>query len=145
MPEAPAVLDGLWVFDGVCNFCSGSVQAVLRLDREGLIRFTPLQSPFGHALARRHGLDLENPASFLFFDHGRPLESSDAVIALARRLKAPWRWLAAVAAVPRPVRDRAYDWLARNRYRLTGRRRTCMVPDEGVRARFILEPPAGWS
>jgi hypothetical protein len=24
-------LDGLWLFDGVCNFCAGSVQIALRL------------------------------------------------------------------------------------------------------------------
>ena len=29
-------LDGLWLFDGVCNFCSGSVQVALRLDPECL-------------------------------------------------------------------------------------------------------------
>ncbi len=138
-------LDGLWVFDGVCNFCSGSVRLALRLDRKGVIRFTPLQSPFGRAIAARHGLDLENPDSFLFFDQGRPLAASDAVLALARRLGAPWSWFAAVVGiVPRPWRDATYLLLARNRYRLMGKRDACMVPTPAQRARFILEPPAGW-
>ncbi|HEY9216434.1 MAG TPA: DCC1-like thiol-disulfide oxidoreductase family protein, partial [Phenylobacterium sp.] len=47
----PAAPDGLWVFDGVCNFCSGSVNLALRLDRGGALRFTPIQSPYGQALA----------------------------------------------------------------------------------------------
>ena len=138
-------LDGLWLFDGVCNFCSGSVQVVLRLDRRGVIRFTPLQSPFGRAIAAKHGLDLENPDSFLFFDQGRALEASEAVLALARRLGPPWSAFAIFAIIPRRWRDAAYGVLARNRYRLLGKRATCMVPSAEQRARFILDPPPGWA
>lgn len=143
--DPPAPLDGLWLFDGVCNFCSGSVRLALRLDRKGVLRFTPLQSPFGQAIAARYGLDLENPDSFLYFDQGRPLAASDAVIALAGRLGAPWSWAAAFRVIPKGWRDAAYLVLARNRYRLMGKRRTCMVPTPGQRARFITEPPSGWA
>ncbi|HEY8616994.1 thiol-disulfide oxidoreductase DCC family protein [Phenylobacterium sp.] len=144
-PAAPDVLDGLWVFDGVCNFCSGSVQLALRLDRRGELRFTPLQSPFGRAIAERYGLDLENPDSFLFFDRGQPLDASDAVLALARRLGPPWSWAGLLRAIPKPARDAAYGLLARNRYRLMGKKAGCMVPSPQVRARFLLEPPPGWA
>ncbi|WP_374472744.1 thiol-disulfide oxidoreductase DCC family protein [Phenylobacterium sp.] len=137
-------LDGLWLFDGVCNFCSGSVQLALKLDRKGEIRFTPLQSPFGRAIAARYGLDLENPDSFLFFDRGRPLEASEAVLALARRLGPPWSFAGVLRIVPRRARDAAYGLLARNRYRLMGRKDACMVPTPQVRARFVLDPPPGW-
>lgn len=137
-------LDGLWVFDGVCNFCSGSVQIALRLDRKGQLRFTPLQSPFGRAIADRHGLDLENPDSFLFFDHGRPLDASDAVLALAKRLGPPWSLAGVLGVMPKRWRDAAYLLLARNRYRLMGKKDACMVPTSEQRARFILAPPPGW-
>ncbi|MBW8813337.1 MAG: DUF393 domain-containing protein [Caulobacterales bacterium] len=138
-------LDGLWLFDGVCNFCSGSVRIALRLDRRGVLRFTPLQSPFGQAIARRYGLDLQNPASFLYFDRGRALESSDAVLALARRLGPPWSALAMLRIVPKRWRDGAYGLLARNRYRLLGKRDACMVPTPAQRARFVLDPPPDWT
>lgn len=134
--------DGLWLFDGVCNFCSGSVRIALALDKAGGLRFTPIQSPYGRALAIRAGLDPDAPNTFLFFDHGRALEASDAVLALTGRLPAPWRWLRALRIVPRPVRDAAYGWIARNRYRLLGKRDVCMVPSAEVRARFILDMPA---
>jgi predicted DCC family thiol-disulfide oxidoreductase YuxK len=71
--------DGLWLFDGVCNLCSGSVAVVLKLDREGVIRFTPIQSPYGRQLALAHGIDPDTPASFLFIDHGRALEKTAAI------------------------------------------------------------------
>jgi predicted DCC family thiol-disulfide oxidoreductase YuxK len=131
--------DGLWLFDGVCNFCNGSVQAVLRLDRAGVIRFTPIQSPYGRALALTHGLDPDTPESFLFLDHGHPLAKTAAIGALLRRLEAPWRWLAFVDRLPRKPMDAAYDWIAANRYRLMGRKDRCMVPTAEQRERFILE------
>ena len=134
--------DGLWLFDGVCNFCSGSVRIALAFDRAGVLRFTPVQSPYGRALAIKAGLDPDAPNTFLFFDHGRALEASDAVLALTRRLPAPWRWLGVLRIVPRAIRDAAYRWIARNRYRLLGKRSVCMVPGAEVRARFILDIPA---
>lgn len=132
----------LWLFDGVCNLCSGSVRAVLAIDRKGVMRFTPIQSDYGRALAIAHGIDPDHPASFLYLDDGRALEKSAAILALLRRLGAPWSWLAAVVGLlPQPWLDAGYDWLAANRYRLMGKRSSCMVPTPEQRARFLLEPP----
>ena len=134
--------DGIWVFDGVCNFCSRSVRLALRLDRPGRLRFAPIQSPYGRLLAAHGGIDPDKPDTFLFIDRGRALTGSDAVIALTRRLPAPWRWFAVLRLVPKSWRDAGYDWVAQNRYRLMGRRDTCMIPSPEIRARFVLEPPA---
>ena len=113
----------------------------IRLDRKQVLRFTPLQSPFGNVLAAQFGLDLENPDSFIFFERGQALQGSDALIALARRLGRPWSWAAAVRVLPRRWRDSAYHLLARNRYRLMGKRSSCMVPTPQQRAQFLLERP----
>lgn len=135
--------DGLMLFDGVCNLCSGSVATAIRLDRKGKLRFTPLQSPFGNILAAQYGLDLENPDSFVFFQDGQALKGSDALIALARRLGPPWSFASASRVLPRRWREAAYHLLARNRYRLMGKRETCMTPTPTPRqrARFVLDPP----
>jgi predicted DCC family thiol-disulfide oxidoreductase YuxK len=84
-------------------------------------------------------LDPDTPESFLFLDHGRALAKTAAIGALLRRLDAPWRWLAFVDRLPRGPTDAAYDWIARNRYRLMGKKDRCMVPTAEQRARFILE------
>ena len=115
------------------------MQTVLALDRKGVIRFTPIQSPYGRQLAISHGLDPDTPESFLFFDQGRPLAKAAAIGALLRRMPAPWRWLAVVDRLPRRATDAAYDWIAANRYRLMGKKDHCMVPTAQQRTRFVLE------
>jgi predicted DCC family thiol-disulfide oxidoreductase YuxK len=134
-------LDGLMLFDGVCNLCSGSVALAIRMDKKRALRFTPLQSPFGNMLAVRYGLNFENPDSFIFFDNGQALQGSDALIALARRLGRPWSFAAVFRVLPRRWRDDAYHLLARNRYRLMGRRDSCMSPTPAQRAQFLLDVP----
>lgn len=133
--------DGLMVFDGLCNFCSAQVQWLLRLDRNGVIRFSAIQSPYGQYLAERFGIDSSDPSTFLFFANGRPLQESDAVVAVLGRLPRPWRWLRVIQVIPGSWRDAGYRWLARNRYRLFGRRESCMVPSPEARARFIDDIP----
>lgn len=131
--------DALMLFDGVCHLCDGVVRTVLRLDRQGVIRFTSVQSPFGRRLAIAHGLDPDAPESFLFFDGGRPLRKTAAVAALLRRLPTPWRHLAWIERLPRALTDRAYDWIAANRYQIFGKSDHCHVPAPDQRARFLLD------
>lgn len=133
--------DGLMLFDGVCHLCHGTVRIILRLDREGVIRFTPIQSIYGRELALAHGVDPDWPESFLFFDRGRALRRTAAVAALLRRLPTPWRWLAAIDRLPRGLTDAVYDWVAARRYRLWGRNDRCMVPTPEQGSRFILDRP----
>jgi predicted DCC family thiol-disulfide oxidoreductase YuxK len=127
----------LWVYDGHCGFCSASVQFVLARDTRETIHFTAIGSPLGRRLARAHGVDPDDPSTFLFVVNGRALQSSDAVLALARQLPWPWRALLALGLLPKTWRDRGYDWVARNRFRLMGRRETCFVPSPAHRARFL--------
>ncbi len=134
--------DGLMLFDGLCNFCSTSVNLALAMDRRAVLRFCPIQSAYGRALARRHGLDPDDPTSFVFFDRGEPVTRSSGALALASRLPAPWRWAGVLRAIPRGWRDGVYDWIAAHRYRLFGRRAVCRLPSQAERARFVVEPPA---
>ena len=95
--------DGLMLFDGVCHLCDGAVRTVLRLDRAGVIRFTPILSPYGRKLALTHGLDPNAPESFLFFDRGRPLTKTAAVAAVVVPPTSPAT--AARKETPQPPRE----------------------------------------
>jgi predicted DCC family thiol-disulfide oxidoreductase YuxK len=131
---APPVM----VFDGVCVFCSRSVAFILRHERKPLIRFVAIQSAEGRSLALRHGVDPDDPDSFLFIENGVAHPKSGGIIALARHLKAPGNALTTLAFLPRSLRDWLYDRVARNRYRLFGKRVSCMMPTAETRRRFAL-------
>jgi predicted DCC family thiol-disulfide oxidoreductase YuxK len=40
-------------------------------------------------------------------------------------------------AVPRPLRNAVYNVVAKNRYRIFGKRDACIVPDAELRARVL--------
>lgn len=127
------------IFDGVCNLCAGTVRFIVRHEARPTLRFVALQSPAGARLMREHGFDPGDVKSFVLVADGRAYSKSDAAIRITRHLRGAWRALAVMKAVPRPVRDWAYDRVAGNRYRWFGRTDACMVPTPELRARFIEE------
>jgi hypothetical protein len=54
-----------------------------------------------------------------------------------RVLGPPWSWLRVLAALPRPLRDAGYDFVARNRYRWFGKKDACPMPRAEWTARFL--------
>lgn len=114
--QAPVI-----VFDGVCLLCSRWVDFVLTHDRAGRFRLAAMQGAHGRALLEAHGLTPDDPASFLLVQGGRGHTDTDAIARVLRILGGRWRVLAGLLrAIPRPVRDTAYRWIARHRYRLFG-------------------------
>ena len=97
-----------------------------------------MQGARGRALLDAHGIDPDDPATFLYLDRGRAWTDSDALAAVLATLGPGWSALAALIRItPRPLRDAGYRAIARNRYRWFGRRATCLVPPTGQRARFL--------
>lgn len=125
------------VFDGICHLCNGWVQFLLRVDRRGLYRFASMQSETGRGLLRAHGLDPDDPSSFLLLREGRARTDSDAILDVLTGLGGPWRAFGVLRAVPRALRDPAYRFIARHRYRLFGKRDVCMMPTPETAARFV--------
>ena len=117
------------VFDAQCVLCSANAQFVLRHDRRGHFRLASMQGEVGAALYRRFGIDPADPESLIVVDGEWLYRDSDAILTIYAGLGWPWRVLAVVGRlVPRILRDPAYRWIARHRYRLFGRREVCWAP-----------------
>ena len=88
--------------------------------------------------AARRLLGNDAPAeTIVLWEAGKIWSKSTAVLRIARGLRFPWSLCYAFVAVPRPLRDLVYDWVARHRYAWFGKRESCMVPTPELRARFL--------
>jgi predicted DCC family thiol-disulfide oxidoreductase YuxK len=132
------VPDGLVLFDGVCVLCSGWVRFLIERDRAEVFRFTPIQSPYGRALAQRLGIDAETPETNAVIFGGRAYFKADSAISALTRMPR-WGWVRVFSILPRPVRNWLYDRVARNRYQLFGRTESCMVPSPELMRRFVFD------
>lgn len=81
--------------------------------------------------------DAREPDSIVLLAGDRRYERSDAALHIALGLRAPWPLAFAAILIPRGVRDAAYRWIARNRYRWFGRTDACALPPPGLRERFL--------
>lgn len=129
------------LFDGVCNLCNASVQWVIERDTKGRFRFASLQWAAAKRVLQRadEGVRIETlPDSIVLVDGDKLYTRSTAAIRIARQLRFPYSLFGVFMAVPRPIRDALYNFVARNRYRWFGRRDTCMMPTPDLASRFLV-------
>jgi predicted DCC family thiol-disulfide oxidoreductase YuxK len=130
------------LFDGCCPLCHVAVRFAVRRDRAQRVRVAPLESAAGVAVLSRIASDAPRPDTVVVVaDPGGPSErvtiKSDAVIAVLEALPSPWRWFTVARWVPRPLRDWAYDRVARTRSTLWGRYPVCPPLRHEVRGRLL--------
>lgn len=127
---------GIILFDGTCAFCERSVRFIATRDG-GYFKFGASQNEEGRALLAKYGTSREATRSLILIDGDEISLRSTAVLKIARRMTAPWRWAAVLLLVPRPIRDAVYRVVAAIRYRLAGRSNACEIPPPEIRARLI--------
>lgn len=132
VPREPLI-----VFDGVCVLCSGFARTVVRLDHAKRFCFAMAQSPLGEALYKKHGLRTDGYDTNLVIIDGVAHQRLDSFIAVMDALGWPWRAARALRLIPRPIRDAAYSLIARNRYRIFGRKESCDIPSPELRERIL--------
>lgn len=125
------------LFDGECGLCDRSVRFICEQDRGDHFRFAPLQSELGQSLLRAHGLPADVYKSLVLIDaEGVHLRSTGA-LRIARKLRAPWCWLACLLWLPSILRDPVYNLVARYRHRFFPPKETCGLPSPELRRRLL--------
>lgn len=132
-PPAPVVF-----FDGDCGLCHRSVRFVLRHERDRLLKFASLNSPYAVKTLAEHGPAEAPPGTMVVLADDRVFVRSEAALFIAGHLNAPWNWLRIFRPVPLGWRDALYDFVARRRHRWFARPDTaCPMPDAATRGRFL--------
>ena len=142
--QVPPVTEGahLVLYDGVCGLCSRVLHFLLAHDRRRVFTFASLQSAAGRDMVERFGGNPDELTSFgVVADYrtnrARMFIRSRAALFVAGELGWPWKAAVMFRVLPTAILDRAYDVVARNRYRVFGRYDQCLIPSPEVRRRFI--------
>ena len=124
------------LFDGVCNLCSGSVQFILKRDKEKKFLFASLQSGYGQDLLKQLDLPTDTFNSFILYEDEKVYTRSTAALKMFEQLK-NWRWIKIFWIVPKFIRDAVYNLIAKNRYKWFGKKEECWLPTPDLKARFL--------
>jgi predicted DCC family thiol-disulfide oxidoreductase YuxK len=123
-------------FDGYCNLCNGFVDWLVQIDSAGQLKFSSLQGETARKLLGEI-TGTTDPDTVIFFKENQRLERSAAVLHILKDLGGFWAVSQIFFLVPKFVRDFLYRTVAKNRYRIFGRRNTCRVPTLEEQNRFL--------
>lgn len=116
------------LYDGVCGLCARAVRWLINHDRDGVLRFAPLQGTTTATLRATYPDIPQNLDSVVLIDNGRMYLRSKVFLYGARHLTAPWRWAYHLRWMPGWLLDLGYRLVAAVRYRLWGKFDQCQIP-----------------
>lgn len=125
------------LFDGVCNLCVGSVQFLIRSDKNKKLRYSSLQSEFGRAVLNGHGLSDKHYDTFILLEDDKTYQFSTAAIRTFQLLGGAYKLVGIFWIVPEFIRDAIYKWVANNRYQWFGKKAECWLPSKELDSLFI--------
>jgi len=133
--------DKILLFDGVCNLCNGLVRFIIKKDRRAGIKFTPLQVAEAQRIASlyvKFDLVRNDLETVKYISNDKTYLKSSAVLHILKDIGGGWQIFYGLIIIPKSLRDFFYDLVARSRYRIFGKRETCMVPAHEIKERFIF-------
>ncbi|GLS26027.1 thiol-disulfide oxidoreductase DCC family protein [Marinibactrum halimedae] len=125
------------LFDGLCHLCSGWVQFLIKRDFQKKFSFCSVQSDFGQSILNAIGLSSENIETMVYIRNGDVYIYSDAFFQVIKVLPKPWPLLSIGLIFPSGLRDTVYRFVAKNRYRIAGKRASCFLPSSELKTRFL--------
>ena len=128
---------GIVLFDGVCNLCCFLVKFIIRRDPDKRFRFASLQSMKGQQILLNSKLPVLDNNSVVFIKDGNCFYRSSAILKILFDLGGLWKIFYVFNIIPTFVLDYVYSIIAKTRYRIFGKRSTCLVPTLEIMDRFL--------
>ena len=125
------------LFDGICNLCNGAVKFIIKRDPKGKFKFAALQSEIGQTLLKKQGLSGNDFDSVVLVIDEKYYTNSAAALMVLKELDGFWSLTYVLIYLPKSFRDFVYKLIARNRYKIFGKKSTCMVPSNDIKQRFL--------
>lgn len=126
------------LFDGVCNFCNSSILQIIKYDKTNKLRFSTLQSDFGIKTLKSLKMEENNLNTLIFIKNSNEVYTeSTAILEIIKMLEGFPKVILIFEILPRRVRDFLYQKFSNNRYRLFGKKESCMIPTLALKEKFI--------
>ena len=114
-------------YDGVCNLCNGLVQFILKRDKQRRFRFVAIQSQIGADILKRFRISTEAVRTIIVIDGNSIYFKSRAIFKILNDIGGFWRFLLIFRFLPKQFSDYIYDIIAKNRYKIFGKNKECMI------------------
>ena len=116
------------LFDSKCNLCSKTVKRVMKLDKNKLFTFISNNSEYGKNIIKKNNLNfITTETIVLFTTEEEFLIKSDAAISIAVKLNPLFLIFNILFVIPKVIRDKVYDYVAKNRYKWFGENDNCEI------------------
>ncbi len=117
--------------------CNGIVKAMLRVDREHVFHFAPLQGETAKLAREIHREFPTEIETLVYVRRGEVFLRSRAAALAMQQMPYPAKALSWFRFLPAWFTDFFYGIIARTRYRIFGKYDHCPLPPAEVRARFL--------
>jgi predicted DCC family thiol-disulfide oxidoreductase YuxK len=125
------------LFDGVCNWCNGTVNWIIDHDKKNQFKFATLQSGFGRQQVEKYGLHNQYLDTVVLIENEQVYLRSTAILRILKRMGGIYSLAYIFVIIPAPILDFFYNIVARYRYTWFCKRDNCRVPDKGLEDKFI--------
>lgn len=123
-------------FDGYCSLCNALVDWLMRIDKRGHLKFASLQGTTASELLQKEQAPGDCD-TIIYLRDKESFERSTAVLQILSDIGGVWQSAEILLLLPKTLRDVAYRIVAKNRYRIFGKRETCRVPTPQERDRLL--------
>jgi len=125
------------LFDGYCNLCNSWIDFIIKRDKSKIFKFAAISSESGKEILKNYTVETEGIDSIILIENEKCYTKSSATLEITKRLSGIWPALYVLMILPKYFRDFIYDFIAKNRYRIFGRKESCRLPSPAEKERFI--------
>ena len=120
-------------YDGICFVCSSAIDALIKMDKNNILYFSPLQSNYAKSSINKEFL--KEMDSVIVRKNEKIFSKSNAAFVVLRELRSPLRYL--FYLVPTFFADFIYDFIAKRRYSWFGKKEECIFPIDNPK--FLID------
>ena len=120
-------------YDGICFVCSSAINALIKMDKNNILYFCPLQSNYAKSSINKKFL--KEMDSVIVSKNEKVFSKSYAAFVVLRELRSPLRYL--FYLVPTFFADFIYNLIAKRRYSWFGKKEECIFPIDNPK--FLID------